>query len=57
MKSDIYGYRIVKEDGISFHVRTLTILKSLRSPWQAFNVENALAAIATCHALDIQRSI
>lgn len=55
--ADIYGYRIVKEeDGISFHVRTPNYTEKFKISMAGFfNVENALAAIAICHALDIPK--
>ncbi|NLY70327.1 MAG: UDP-N-acetylmuramoyl-L-alanyl-D-glutamate--2,6-diaminopimelate ligase [Clostridiales bacterium] len=53
--ADIYGYRIVKEaDGISFMVRTPKFTEQFKISMAGFfNVENALAAIAICYALDI----
>lgn len=54
-KADIYGHRIVsREDGIDFEVRTPTFVRRFKLGMTGlFNVENALAAIAICYALDI----
>ena len=53
--ADIYGHRIVKhEDHISFYVRTPEFNKEFRLTMPGlFNVENALASIAICYALNI----
>ncbi|MGI6732874.1 MAG: Mur ligase family protein [Anaerovoracaceae bacterium] len=54
-KADIYGHRIIsREDGIDFEVRTPTFTRNFKLGMTGlFNVENALAAIAVCYALDI----
>jgi len=54
-KAEIYGSRVIKsQEGISFMVRTPSFEKEfiLTIPG-LFNVENALAAIAVCYALNI----
>lgn len=54
-EADIYGYRIIsREDGIDFQVRTPAFKRGFSLGMTGlFNVENALAAIAVCYALEI----
>ncbi|GAB1475566.1 UDP-N-acetylmuramoyl-L-alanyl-D-glutamate--L-lysi ne ligase [Bacillota bacterium] len=54
-EADIYGYRIIsREDGIDFDVRTPDFKGGFSLGMTGlFNVENALAAIAICYALEI----
>ncbi|MGI6752449.1 MAG: Mur ligase family protein [Anaerovoracaceae bacterium] len=56
-EADVYGYRVVKKgDYTSFMVRTDTFEGEFQLGMTGlFNVENALAAISICYALDIPR--